>query len=122
MLRLGLWFLTAWKLWALPFRQHERSMKDILTEGVTDRRVLEASLKLLYPHLAEYYAFMDFDGANAPGGAGQLVNTVKAFAGAGIANRVIALFDNDTAARSALRGLEGVSLPSSMRVLQISCN
>ena len=90
----------------------------VLTEGVTDRRVLEASLKLLYPHLAEYYAFMDFDGANAPGGAGQLVNTVKAFAGAGISNRVIALFDNDTAASSALRGLEGVSLPSSMRVLK----
>jgi hypothetical protein len=90
----------------------------VLTEGVTDRRALEASLKLLYPHLVDYYAFMDFDGANAPGGAGQLVNTVKAFAGAGIANRVIALFDNDTAARSALRGLDGVSLSSSVRVLQ----
>ncbi len=90
----------------------------VLTEGVTDRRVLEASLKLLYPHLTEYFAFMDFDGANAPGGAGQLVNTVKAFAGAGIANRVIVLFDNDTAARSALRGLDGVNLPSSMRVMQ----
>ena len=90
----------------------------ILTEGVTDRRVLEDSLRFLYPHLAEYYAFMDFDGANAPGGAGQLVNTVKAFAGAGIANRVIALFDNDTAASSALRGLGGVNLPSSMRVLK----
>ena len=89
----------------------------VLTEGVTDRRVLEASLELLYPHLAEYYAFMDFDGANAPGGAGQLVNTVKAFAGAGIANRVIAVFDNDTAARSALRGLEGVTLPASVQVL-----
>jgi hypothetical protein len=90
----------------------------VLTEGMTDRRVLEASLRLLYPHLSDYYSFMDFEGANAPGGAGQLVNTVKAFAGAGIANRVVALFDNDTAARAALRGLGGVSLPSSMRVLQ----
>lgn len=90
----------------------------VLTEGITDRRVLEASLRILYPHLAEYYSFMDFDGANAPGGAGQLVNTVKAFAGAGIANRVVALFDNDTAAQAALRGLGGVTLPPSMRVLQ----
>lgn len=85
----------------------------VLTEGMTDRRVLEDSLRLLYPHLSDYYSFMDFEGANAPGGAGQLVNTVKAFAGAGIANRVVALFDNDTAARVALRGLGGVSLPSS---------
>lgn len=90
----------------------------VLTEGMTDRRVLEAALRLLYSHLSDYYSFMDFDGANAPGGAGQLVNTVKAFAGAGIANRVVALFDNDTAARAALRGLGGVTLPSSMRVLQ----
>jgi hypothetical protein len=90
----------------------------VLTEGITDRRVLEASLRILYPHLDEYYSFMDFDNANAPGGAGQLVNTVKAFAGAGIANRVVALFDNDTAACAALRGLNGVALPRSMRVRQ----
>jgi hypothetical protein len=90
----------------------------VLTEGITDRRVLEASLRILYPHLDEYYSFMDFDSANAPGGAGQLVNTVKAFAGAGIANRVVALFDNDTAACAALRGLNGVALPRSMRVRQ----
>ncbi len=90
----------------------------VLTEGVTDRRVLEASLRLLYPHLTAYYSFMDFDAAHAPGGAGHLVNTVKAFAGAGIANRVVALFDNDTAARAALRGLHGVVLPHSMQVLQ----
>jgi len=72
----------------------------------------------LYPHLSDYYSFMDFDGANAPGGAGHLVNTVKAFAGAGIANRIVALFDNDTGARAALRGLDGVDLPPSVRVLQ----
>ncbi len=32
----------------------------ILTEGKTDKEVLEQSLKLLYPHLNEYYSFMDF--------------------------------------------------------------
>jgi hypothetical protein len=90
----------------------------VLTEGVTDRRVLESSLRLLYPHLSDYFSFMDFEGANAQGGAGQLVNTVKAFAGAGIANRIVALFDNDTGARAALRGLDAVVLPPSMRVLQ----
>ncbi len=90
----------------------------VLTEGKTDQRILEASLTLLYPHLSDYFSFMDFDGVSAPGGAGQLVNTVKAFAGAGITNRVVALFDNDTAARAALRGLDNVVLPSSVKVLQ----
>jgi len=89
----------------------------VLTEGITDRHALEGALKLLYPHLVEYYAFMDFEGASVAGGAGPLVATVKAFAGAGIANRTVALFDNDTAARVALRGLIRVQLPPNIRVL-----
>ncbi len=90
----------------------------VLTEGSTDSRVLKSTLELLCPHLSEYYSFMDFHAPNAPGGAGQLVNTIKAFAGAGISNRIVAMFDNDTAARAALRGLNRIALPSSMRVLQ----
>jgi hypothetical protein len=90
----------------------------VLTEGITDRRALESSLALLYPHLSDYFGFMDFEGAAIAGGAGPLVATLKAFAGAGIANRVIALFDNDTAAKAALRGLQRIKLPPSIRVAQ----
>ncbi|MCE9611848.1 MAG: hypothetical protein K8R23_16750 [Chthoniobacter sp.] len=90
----------------------------VLTEGSSDSRVLKATMELFFPHLAEYYSFMDFHAPNAPGGAGQLVNTIKSFAGAGISNRVIAVFDNDTAARAALRALARIALPSFMRVLQ----
>jgi hypothetical protein len=39
---------------------------------------------------------------------------VKAFAAAGIMNRVIALFDNDSAAESAIRSLSSVSLPKNI--------
>jgi hypothetical protein len=90
----------------------------VLTEGNVDKRVLEGALELLYPHLAEYYSFMDFDSARAPGGASALVATVKAFIGAGIVNRIVALFDNDTAARSAMRALDGVTIPENVRVLR----
>jgi hypothetical protein len=62
---------------------------------------------------------MDFHNTNAPGGAPALVATVKAFAGAGVSNRVTACFDNDSAARVALRGLKGVVLPSTMRVITL---
>ena len=47
-----------------------------------------------------WLGFMDFEGVRIGGGAGSLVNIVKAFAGAGIVNRTVALFDNDTAARA----------------------
>jgi hypothetical protein len=94
----------------------ENSPRIILTEGSTDAAILQQALELLYPHLAGYYSFLDVDSSRSPGGAGYLVSVVKAFAGAGITNFVIALFDNDTAARDALRSLEGISLPNNFVV------
>jgi len=64
-----------------------RSNKTVvLTEGVTDSRILAVSLTLLHPHPADYYSFMDFEAARVGGGAGNPANLVKAFAG--IVNRI----------------------------------
>lgn len=90
----------------------------LLTEGSSDKIALEGAVRLLYPHIAHYFSFMDFEGARVQGGAGALVSVVKAFIGAGVANRIIALFDNDTAARAALRGLGSISIPSHVRILR----
>jgi hypothetical protein len=95
------------------------SKRIILTEGKSDTWIISESLKLLYPHLADYFAFMDFDVAKVGGGAGSLANIVKAFAGAGILNRVVAVFDNDTAAEAAIRSLRDVPLPEHIQVLKL---
>ena len=88
----------------------------ILTEGDTDREFLERSLRLLYPHLVDHFHFFDFTGRNLGGGVGQLANLVRAFAAADVRHRVLALFDNDTAARAALSRLDMESLPSNIAV------
>ena len=54
-----------------------------------------------------------------PGGAGNLANLVKAFAAAGIVNRVVAVFDNDTAAESSLASLRTVALPTNIQTRQL---
>ncbi|MGI5184718.1 hypothetical protein ACQEVZ_51530 [Dactylosporangium sp. CA-152071] len=89
----------------------------VLTEGSSDVSVLQSALKLLYPHLVDLVRFMDF-GERPPGGAGPLVSLVRGFAAAGIANRVIALFDNDSAATEALSKLDQATLPDNIRVRQ----
>ncbi|MFJ2349619.1 hypothetical protein [Streptomyces antimycoticus] len=89
----------------------------VLTEGSTDVAILEPALDLLYPHLTDLVRFMDY-GNRPQGGAGGLVTTVRAFAAAGIANPVIALFDNDTAASEALRPLHRDALPRNIKFLQ----
>jgi hypothetical protein len=88
----------------------------LLSEGSTDNAVLRASIELLYPHLSDYYSFMDL-AVRAPGGAGSLVHVVKAFAGAGIENRTVALFDNDAAGHSAVSLLKDVKLPPHIRAV-----
>ena len=79
--------------------------------------MIEGAMSLLKPHRVGYLTFMDFERSNAAGGSSALVAADKAFAGAGIANRVIGLLDNDTAGRAALRTLERTDLPDSIRVV-----
>lgn len=88
----------------------------VLTEGVFDRKVLKESVELLYPHLTNYIKFLDTD-YKTEGGAGMLVKTLKSFAAAGISNRIVAIFDNDTAAYDAISSLRNVSLPANYRIM-----
>lgn len=90
----------------------------ILTEGSSDIQILKNSLELLYPHLSGYYSFMDFGISNASGSASSLVASVKSFVGADIRNKIIALFDNDTAAESAIRGLSKTKIPENIKIVQ----
>jgi hypothetical protein len=90
----------------------------VLTEGNSDKWILERSIKLLYPHLTDYFHFLDFEGARVGGGAGSLANIVKAFAGAGIVNRIIALFDHDTIGETAINTLKSIAIPDNIVVLQ----
>ncbi|MRT94622.1 HEPN/Toprim-associated domain-containing protein [Ancylomarina sp. 16SWW S1-10-2] len=90
----------------------------ILTEGTTDINIIRDSLELLYPHLTGYYSFMDFGASNASGSASALVASIKSFVGADIRNKIIALFDNDTAAESAIGGLARTKIPPNIKIKQ----
>jgi len=91
----------------------------VLTEGASDAAILDADLKLLYPHLADYYSFVDFNAMRVGGGAGNLANLVRAFAGAGVVNKTVALFDNDAAGRAAMQTLASLALPQHLVALSL---
>ena len=90
----------------------------VLTQGAIDRRAIRASLELLYPHLADLYRFVSFEGMGAAEGPEALAASVKTFALAEITNRVVALFANDAAAGAALDALDPLSLPLNIMVAQ----
>ena len=89
----------------------------VLTEGRTDSEFLTAGLKVLYPHLTDLIRFLDYE-YRPEGGVSALVRMIRAFTAAGIVNRVVAVFDNDTAAADGLRNLDIGRLPDHIRVIR----
>lgn len=89
----------------------------VLTEGSTDAEFLRTGLQVIYPHLTDLVRFLD-PHMRAEGSAGALANTVKAFAAAGITNRIVAAFDDDSAATDAMRSLKTMPLPPNIFILQ----
>jgi len=89
----------------------------VLTEGRTDQRAIEGALKLLRPALTGYFSFLDFDTLAVPGGVTSVLNTLKALISVGIANRVVALLDNDTAAHAAVQAAKLGELPQNVRIV-----
>jgi HEPN/Toprim N-terminal domain 1 len=88
----------------------------IITEGTYDAQVLKGAIEILKPHLVPYIRFLDYDFRNE-GGASVAVSTLKSFAAAGINNRIVAIFDNDSAAREAVTALKGIKLPPQYKVI-----
>lgn len=91
----------------------------VMTEGKSDSKILSKSLEILYPHLHHFYYFMDFDISKAQGSTNFLTHYIKAFIGAGIENKIIALFDNDAAARNELINLKDIRIPSNIRIMTL---
>lgn len=100
--------------WAI----HNGAPAIVLAEGRTDIEFLSRALAVRRPHLSEFIRFADFT-TGTEGGAGALVRVVRTFAAAGIANRVVAIFDNDAAATDAMRQLRTHELPPHIRVMQL---
>jgi hypothetical protein len=90
----------------------------VLTEGRSDARILQSAVEVLKPHLKDFLRFPDFS-LSPESSASALVKTVKTFASAGIRNRVVAIFDNDTAADDALRALVEDRLPRNISFFRL---
>lgn len=86
----------------------------VVTEGKSDSRLLAKSLEVLFPELREFVSFIDFETANAKGGTDELLQFVRMVVGCGIKNRLLVLFDNDTAGADALERLKDRPLPKNV--------
>lgn len=86
----------------------------IITEGSFDAFALRSALNILRPHLNKYITFLESE-MKHQGGASSAVRTLRSFAAAGVSNRVVAIFDNDSAARQEVMLLSQTRLPARFR-------
>ncbi len=91
----------------------------ILTEGKFDAEVLSNSIRILYPHLSKFYSFIDFSSYRVQGSTNFLTHYFKAFIASGIQNRIIALYDNDSAGLAELIDIQSMSIPDNFRALHL---
>jgi hypothetical protein len=91
----------------------------VVTEGSSDAKLLEHSLRLARPGVAHMFEFMNFAATSAAGGVEQAVKLTRSMAAARVLNRVICVLDNDGAGRDGVATLERSNLPPhfSVRVL-----
>lgn len=94
----------------------------ILTEGKLDSRVLARAFEAISPHLVDFFGFLDFDGVALPGSTDNLAKLVRAFVGARLSSRIVAVFDNDTAGVEALEALGKLNLPPNIKAIVLPHN
>ena len=91
----------------------------ILTEGKFDAEVITNSMNLLYPFMSKFYSFMNFSEYKVQGSTNFLTHYLKAFIASGIQNRVIALYDNDSAGLAELIDLMKFHAPDNFRIIHL---
>jgi hypothetical protein len=69
----------------------------IIGEGSSDIFILRSALAVLFSHFRDYFGFFDYEELRIDGGAGYVTKFLRAFGGARISSKIVAVFDNDTA-------------------------
>ena len=100
-------------------QDYEAPKTIILTEGKFDAEVIEKSMNLLYPYMSKFYSFMNFSEYKVQGSTNFLTHYLKAFIASGIQNRVIALYDNDSAGLAELIDLKKFHAPDNFRIMHL---
>ena len=69
--------------------------------------------------MVKFYSFIDFSTYVVQGSTNYLTHYLKAFIAAGIENKIIALYDNDSAGLSEIESLKRIPIPPNVRIMHL---
>jgi hypothetical protein len=88
----------------------------IVTEGSSDTSILQTSLALVHPDVADFFNFIDMSENYPSTGTGNLFRFCQGLATIRIQNKTLVVLDNDTTGMEALQRIRKISMPGTMHV------
>ncbi|MDY6856788.1 MAG: HEPN/Toprim-associated domain-containing protein [Thermodesulfobacteriota bacterium] len=95
---------------------HNSDKYLVVTEGGSDSKILMQSLEPLYPHVADFFNFIDMSENYPFTGTGNVYRFCQGLASIKIQNKILVVLDNDTSGNEIIDKIRSVDLPSSMYV------
>jgi hypothetical protein len=91
----------------------------IVAEGSSDAAILQHALKLLRPHIADFFSFVDMEEGYPFSGTGNLYKFVQGLISIGVQNNAVILFDNDAEGVFGHERCQRLNVPSNMKILRL---
>jgi hypothetical protein len=90
----------------------------LITEGSSDTLIIEKAFEWIYPDIAWFFGFIDMHENYPFTGVGNLFNFYQGIAKLDVSNKIIFIFDNDTAGVKALNRCKRVAKPN-LRLMKL---
>ncbi len=91
----------------------------IVTEGSSDAHIIRHALKLLHPHIADFFEFVDMEEGYPFSGTGNLLKFLKGLISISIRNDVLVLYDNDLEGVTNYEKSCALNAPANMVILKL---
>lgn len=91
----------------------------LVTEGSSDAAILGHALKVLRPHIADFFQFVDMEEGYPFSGTGNVFRFVQGLISIAVQNKTLVVFDNDAEGVSNWRRTSALRLPPNMRCLRL---
>ena len=91
----------------------------IVTEGSSDAYVLRHAFRLLRPHIADFFHYVDMQEGYPFTGTGSVFRFVQGLISIAVQNNIVVLYDNDAEGCAGFARTQELNIPENMRVLRL---
>jgi hypothetical protein len=91
----------------------------IVTEGSSDSFIIKKAIELIYPYIADFFYFVDMEENYPFTGTGNLFRFCQGLSSIKIQNKIIIIYDNDTAGNNKYTEAVKLPLPNNMKIIRL---